>query len=60
MMLNVTSTTAFRRDYKRIKKRGLDLQELEALTQLLAAQAILDDSWHDHPLTRTGSHFDLF
>ena len=37
-MLTLVTTTQFRKDYKRAKKRGMDLSRLEAVLELLCAE----------------------
>jgi len=50
MSLTIRQSTIFRRDIKRLKKRGLDLQELKALIKLLVSQKILPKHYRDHAL----------
>ena len=50
-MLTLVTTTQFRKDYKRAKKRGMDLSRLEAVLELLCAEEILPAALRDHPLT---------
>ena len=50
-MLTLVTTTQFRKDYKRVKKRGMDLSRLEAVLELLCAEEILPAALRDHPLT---------
>ena len=50
-MLILVTTTQFRKDYKRAKKRGMDLSRLEAVLELLCAEEILPAALRDHPLT---------
>jgi mRNA interferase YafQ len=50
MPLVIRQTTVFRRDIKRLKKRGLDLQKLEILIRLLASEEILPERYRDHSL----------
>ena len=49
-MLNLVTTGQFRRDYKRIKKRGYDMNLLEDVIDLLLKEQSLDDRYHDHGL----------
>lgn len=50
-MYKLITTTQFKKDLKRIKKRGLNLQKLqEVLTQLINNQS-LDPKHRDHSLT---------
>ena len=50
-MLTVKYQTAFKRDYKRIKKRGYDLRLLEDVIALLAQEQELPPAYRDHALT---------
>ncbi len=50
MSLTIRQSTIFRRDIKRLKKRGLDLQDLEALIKLLVSQKTLPKHYRDHAL----------
>ncbi len=50
-MLTLETTTQFRRDYKRIRKRGYDLKLLEAVIDTLLAGEKLDSKLRDHALT---------
>lgn len=49
-MRSVSSTTAFKRDVKRAKKRGKDLSKLKKAIDLLIEAALLPPSYKDHPL----------
>lgn len=51
MKYTVKTTSAFKKDYKRIVKRGLDLTKLQETVALLANGKPLPKSQHDHPLT---------
>lgn len=37
-MLNLRYQSAFKRDYKRIRKRGYDVQRLESIIEMLAKE----------------------
>ena len=50
-MLDVVLSNRFKKDLKLAAKRGLDLAELEAVVNRLAAQQPLPDKNHDHTLT---------
>ena len=50
-MLTIKYQTAFKRDYKRIKKRGYDLRLLEDVIALLAEEQELPPAYRDHALT---------
>ena len=47
----VRNTSAFKKDYKRAKKRGLDLSKLQRVVELLANGPSLPESLRDHALT---------
>lgn len=49
-MLRLAPTGPFKRDLKRVKKRGKDLGKLEKLLSLLVEQSPLPDRYRDHPL----------
>ena len=50
-MLQLVTTTKFRKDYKRIKKRGNDLSLLENVLDTLLREETLDQKYKDHALT---------
>ena len=50
-MLTIKYQTAFKRDYKRIKKRGYNIRLLEQVITLLAEGQELPASYRDHALT---------
>lgn len=50
-MLSLKTTSKFRKDYKRIKRRGYQLILLEEVIQTLLEGASLDPKHLDHPLT---------
>ena len=50
-MLDVVLSNRFKKDLKLAAKRGLDLAELEAVVNRLAAQQPLPDKNRDHTLT---------
>lgn len=50
-MLTIKYQTAFKRDYKRIKKRGYDTRILEKAIELLAEGNGLPAEYHDHALS---------
>lgn len=50
-MLKLQTTTKFRRDYKRIKKRGFDLSLLQEVLDKLCTNERLADNYKDHVLT---------
>jgi len=46
----IRRTTQFKRDYKRMKRRGKRLERLREVVQQLAAGQPLEDRYRDHPL----------
>ena len=50
-MLQLVTTTKFRKDYKRIKKCGYNLSLLENVLDTLLHQETLDQKYKDHALT---------
>ena len=49
-MRSFSSTTAFRKDVKRAKKRAKDLSKLKKVIDLLIETSPLPPSYKDHPL----------
>ena len=49
-MLELVTTTAFRKDYKRAKKRGYDMSLLEAVIDKLLKEEPLEEYHRDHAL----------
>lgn len=49
-MLELVTTKQFRKDYKRMKKRGYDMNLLEKVIDLLQNVKPLDDRYRDHGL----------
>lgn len=50
-MLTIRYQTAFKKDFKKIKKRGYDISQLEVVIQTLAEQKPLDEKYRDHALS---------
>lgn len=50
-MLTIKYQTTFKRDYKRIVKRGYDVRLLEKVISLLAEQKPLPGKYRDHNLS---------
>ena len=50
-MLTIKYQAAFKRDYKRIKKRGYNIRLLEQVIALLAQEQELPPAYRDHALT---------
>jgi mRNA interferase YafQ len=49
-LLTAIRTGQFRRDVRRVGKRGKDLHKLKALLLLLIEEVPLPDAYQDHPL----------
>lgn len=50
-MLELKTSTKFRKDYKRIKKRGYNLSLLQEVLDKLCAEETLEEKYRDHALT---------
>ena len=50
-MLVLKTTAKFRKDYKKVKKSGLDMSLLEKVIQDLLEEKQLDPKYKDHALT---------
>ena len=50
-MYQVKFTTAFKKSYKLMKKRNLDMTALDTVVDLLGQGKELDARYHDHALT---------
>lgn len=50
-MLELVTTGQFRKDYKRMKKRGCDMELLEKIIDILMAEQPLPERCRDHGLT---------
>ena len=51
MAYKLRMTSTFRKDYKRMQKRGLDMTRLDEVIALLASGVNLDEKYHDHALS---------
>lgn len=49
-MLKLNTTTKFRKDYKRMKKRGMNMKLLEDVIAMLLAENILPEKYKNHEL----------
>ena len=49
-MLTIKYETTFKKDYKRIKKRGYDTRLLEAVLEILVSGEPLPETYKDHPV----------
>lgn len=50
MTLRLVPTSQFKRDYKRMKKRGLNVDELQVVLDKLCAEKPLEERHRDHAL----------
>lgn len=49
-MLKLRYTRQFKKDFKKAKKRGLPMEELKIVLDILASEKPLPPSYHDHSL----------
>ena len=49
-MLKVRYSAQFKKDFKLAKKRGLPLQKLKDVLEMLTLEKPLDEQYYDHPL----------
>lgn len=57
-MLELVTTGQFRKDYKRVKKRGYDMNLMKQVIDTLLSGQKLADDYRDHGLV--GNYADLF
>lgn len=50
-MLNVFYSSKFKKDYKRVKKQGKNVELLLDIVDILAAEKPLEEKHNDHPLS---------
>ena len=50
MKYTVKTTSRFRKDYKLMQKRGLEMARLDKVITMLASGETLDEKYHDHAL----------
>ena len=50
-MRNIFQTSQFKKDFKRIKSRGKDLEKLKSLVKVILAGEPMEERHHDHPLS---------
>ena len=50
-MLKIRYQTLFKKDFKRIKKRGYDIHLLEEVIEALASGKVLNEKYLDHSLS---------
>ncbi len=57
-MRTIFQTSQFKKDLKRLTKRGKDIAKLKSLVTLIAQDLPLEDRYKDHPLVGNwlGSH----
>lgn len=56
-MLTIRYETTFKKDFKRIIKRGYNIQLLEDVIEILASGQMLPEKYKDHNLTGNYSDF---
>ena len=52
----MASTGRFKKDYKRVVKRGCDAQELTKVISMLANEQMLPEKYSDHPLENSRNY----
>ena len=57
MTLKLVATSQFKKDYKRVKKRGLDISELHRILDKLRCEEPLEERHRDHALVGTYEGF---
>lgn len=50
-MRNIFQTSQFRKDFKKLKKRGKDIEKLKSVVKVISAGEPLEERHHDHPLS---------
>ncbi len=50
MIYKITATNQFKKEYKKAKKRGLDIKALENVVNKLANSEVLETKYCDHEL----------
>ena len=56
-MLRIRYETSFKKDYKRIVKRGYDTRLFETVVELLVNEQLLPEKYRDHSLSGDYSGF---
>lgn len=51
MTYRIRATARFRKDYRLMRKRGLDMAQLDEVIAILASGDSMDDKYHDHALS---------
>ena len=49
-MLDLVTTTQFRKDLRKLRKRGADMQKLDDVLQMLCVEKQLPEKYRDHAL----------
>ena len=50
MTLEIVTTSLYKKDYKRLKKRGLDVSRLDDVVRMLSEEEVLPSKYRDHQL----------
>lgn len=54
---DIISTSAFRKDIKRLRRQGADMSKLDAVVEKLARGQKLEEQYRDHPLKNNRKGF---
>lgn len=58
-MMKLELTSQFKKDYAKIKKRGLDVKKLEAILNLLLNDQALPPKYRDHALVNSRNYKNM-
>ena len=58
MKYKIKQTTKFKKDFKRVIKRGADPNEFEKILMILASGETIPEKYRDHPLFNTAEYQD--
>jgi len=50
-MKNIFQTSQFKKDFKKVRSRGKDLEKLKSLVRTISTGDPLESRHHDHPLS---------
>jgi mRNA interferase YafQ len=50
-MSKIFQTSRFKKDVKKIKSRGKDIEKLQSVVKIILAGEPMEDRYHDHPLS---------
>jgi len=50
-MRTIFQTSQFKRDFKKIKSRGKDIEKLMRVVKVIMAGELMEERHHDHPLS---------